>query len=119
MKNLLTMAALACAITLALNTSAGAHGFEGDRFFPPTPLTDDPFAVDELSLPEVQYNPAQAARELDVTGSFSPTSITGSGTSDFTLTVARNAPTGTFPITITGTGGGVTKSTTLTFSVER
>jgi len=48
-----------------------AHGFEGDRFFPPTPLTDDPFAVDELSLPEVQYNPATASKELDVTGSFS------------------------------------------------
>jgi subtilase family serine protease len=54
-----------------------------------------------------------------VTGSFSPTSITGSGTSDFTLTVSRTAPTGTYPITITGTGGGVTKSTTLTFSVDR
>ena len=50
---------------------ARAHGFEGDRFFPPTPLTDDPFAVDELSFPEVQYNPAQAAKELDITGSFS------------------------------------------------
>jgi kumamolisin len=55
----------------------------------------------------------------DVTGSFSPTYITGSGTSDFTLTVSRSAPTGTYPITITGTGGGVTKSTTLTFSVDR
>jgi len=54
-----------------------------------------------------------------VTGSFSPTSVTGSGSSDFTLTVARNAPTGTYPITITGTGGGTTKSTTLTFSVRR
>jgi kumamolisin len=54
-----------------------------------------------------------------VTGSFSPTSITGSGTSDFTLTVARNAPTGTYPITITGTSGGVSHSTTLTFQVRR
>ncbi len=54
-----------------------------------------------------------------VTGSFSPTSITGSGTSDFTLTVSRTAPTGTYPITITGTGGGVTKSTTLTFQVKK
>ncbi|MGB6690951.1 MAG: protease pro-enzyme activation domain-containing protein [Terracidiphilus sp.] len=56
-----------------------------------------------------------------VTGSFSPTSIgaPGSGTTDFTLTVARSAPTGTYPITITGTGGGVTKSTTLTFQVRR
>jgi subtilase family serine protease len=54
-----------------------------------------------------------------VTSSFSPASITGSGTSHFTLTVSRTAPTGTYPITITGTGGGVTKSTTLTFEVER
>jgi subtilase family serine protease len=54
-----------------------------------------------------------------VTGSFSPTSITGSGTSDFTLTVSRTAPTGTFPITITGTGGGITHTTTLTFEVLR
>jgi hypothetical protein len=33
--------------------------------------------------------------------------------------VSRTAPTGTFPITITGTGGGVTESTVLTFSVRR
>ncbi len=52
-----------------------------------------------------------------VTGSYSPTTSTGSGTSDFTLTVSRRAPEGTYPITITGTGGGITKSTTLTFSV--
>jgi hypothetical protein len=54
-----------------------------------------------------------------VTGSFSPTSITGSGTSDFTLTVSRTAPTGTYPITIKGTGGGITHTTTLTFTVLR
>ena len=56
-----------------------------------------------------------------VTFQFSPTSIAapGSGTSDFILTVAENAPTGTYPITITGTGGGVTKNTTLTFQVRR
>ena len=47
-----------------------AHGLEGDRFFPPTPLTDDPFAVDELSLPVVQYNPATASQEWDISGSF-------------------------------------------------
>jgi kumamolisin len=54
-----------------------------------------------------------------VTGSFSPTSVTGSGTTDFTLTVSKTAPTGTSTITITGTGGGVTKTTTLTFQVKR
>jgi kumamolisin len=54
-----------------------------------------------------------------VTGSFSPTSVTGSGTSDFTLTVSGSAPTGTSTITITGTSGSTTKTTTLTFQVRR
>jgi kumamolisin len=56
-----------------------------------------------------------------VTASFSPASIAapGSGTSDFNLTVARNAKTGTYPITITGTGGGITHTTTLTFEILR
>jgi subtilase family serine protease len=54
-----------------------------------------------------------------VTSSFSPASVTGSGTAHFNLSVSRNAASGTYPITITGTGGGVTKSTTLTFEVVR
>jgi len=72
MKLFIQGAAMACAIVI-LTTPAlvRAHGLEGDRFFPPTPLTDDPFAVDELSLPEVQYNPASASREVDITGSLS------------------------------------------------
>lgn len=32
-----------------------AHGFVGDRFFPPTITTDDPFATDELKFPSVSY----------------------------------------------------------------
>jgi len=71
MQKLFQRAALACALVILIAPAPiRAHGFEGDRFFPPTPLTDDPFAVDELSLPEIQYNPASANRELDVTGSF-------------------------------------------------
>jgi len=56
-----------------------------------------------------------------VTSSFTPASIAapGSGTSDFNLSVAGNAPRGTYPITITATGGGVTQSTTLTFQIRR
>ena len=54
-----------------------------------------------------------------VTGSFSHTSVTGSGTSDFTLTVSRSAPTGTHVITIKGTSGSVSETTTLTFTVVR
>jgi kumamolisin len=56
-----------------------------------------------------------------VTVSFSPASIAapGSGTSDMYLTVSRSAPIGTYPITITASGGGTTHTTTLTFSVRR
>src|SRR5580693_8297317 len=56
-----------------------------------------------------------------VTITFTPSSIAapGSGTSSMLLTVSRTAPTGTYPITITGTGGGVTPTTTLTFEVVR
>ena len=36
-------------------TIAAAHGFVGDRFFPPTIATDDPFATDELLLPSISY----------------------------------------------------------------
>jgi hypothetical protein len=70
MKSILATGALVCAIIIAIPTIARAHGFEGDRFFPPTPSTDDPFAVDELSLPAVTYNPATASKELDVNGAF-------------------------------------------------
>src|SRR5271170_5351856 len=35
--------------------TAHAHGFVGDRFFPPTIATDDPFATDELLLPSLSY----------------------------------------------------------------
>ena len=56
-----------------------------------------------------------------VTYSFTPASIAapGSGSAHFNLTVSRTAPTGTYPITITGTGGGVTHTTTLTFEILR
>lgn len=47
-------------------TSAFAHGFVGDRFFPPTIATDDPFATDELLLPSVSYIKSQGVGTTDV-----------------------------------------------------
>jgi subtilase family serine protease len=54
-----------------------------------------------------------------VTVSFSPTSITapGSGTSTMTIAVASTTAAGTYPITVTGTGGSVTQITTVTLTV--
>jgi hypothetical protein len=47
---------------------AGAHGFAGDRFFPATILTDDPFVADEMSLPTLTRPPTgpDGAQEIDL-----------------------------------------------------
>jgi hypothetical protein len=47
---------------------AGAHGFAGDRFFPATMLTDDPFVADEMSLPTFTRPPtaADGTHEFDL-----------------------------------------------------
>jgi len=47
---------------------AGAHGFAGDRFFPATILTDDPFVADEMSLPTFSRPPtaADGTHEFDL-----------------------------------------------------
>jgi hypothetical protein len=65
---------------LALTSSTTrlhAHGFEGDRFFPPTIATDDPFATDEFSVSASTFNNPAASdgsspktREVDVSSEF-------------------------------------------------
>jgi hypothetical protein len=52
------------------------------------------------------------------TASFSPTSITGSGTSTLTINTASNTRTGTRTLTITGTSGTLTHSTTVNLAVQ-
>jgi hypothetical protein len=49
------IAGIAACAALAPAALLEAHGFVGNRFFPPTLATDDPFAVDELALPEVSF----------------------------------------------------------------
>jgi hypothetical protein len=53
-----------------------------------------------------------------VTASFSPASVTGSGTSTLTVQVARNASRGARTITITGIGNTVSHSTSATLNVQ-
>jgi hypothetical protein len=62
-------AALAACTALSLLPSAvQAHGFVGDRFFPATILTDDPFVADEMSLPTFTVNPTgpDGSKEIDL-----------------------------------------------------
>jgi hypothetical protein len=49
------------------STTVHAHGFVGDRFFPPTIATDDPFATDELLLPSVSYSKSSDSPPVSTT----------------------------------------------------
>ena len=53
-----------------------------------------------------------------VTGTFSPTSITGSGSSTLTIRPARNAGRGARTITITGVSGSLSHSTSATLTIQ-
>ena len=59
--------ALATAVAFTPIKNVLAHGFAGDRFFPATLLTDDPFVADELSLPTFTRAPPapDGTQELD------------------------------------------------------
>jgi hypothetical protein len=56
------------ALALLMPIDANAHGFAGERFFPATILTDDPFVADEMSLPTVTRSQADVdgTREWDL-----------------------------------------------------
>ena len=53
------------------------------------------------------------------TVSFNPNPVPapGSGNSAMTITVGANTPAGTYPITVTGTGGGIQQNTMVTLTV--
>lgn len=52
--------ALAAVLSAGVGADVFAHGFAGERFFPATILTDDPFVADELSLPTFSRDPTAA-----------------------------------------------------------
>ena len=51
------------------------------------------------------------------TAGFSPASLNGSGSSTLNITTSTNTPGGTYTLKIIGTGGGLTRSTTVTLDV--
>jgi hypothetical protein len=72
----------AALLSVALAGFAGdayAHGFAGDRFFPATLQTDDPFVADEMSLPTLTKNPTDPSGgqsysvEVDIAKRLTPT----------------------------------------------
>ena len=72
---ILAFAALTACCNVSFTNNLWAHGFEGDRFFPPTIATDDPFATDEFSVSASSLNnPATSdgpkTREVDISTEF-------------------------------------------------
>lgn len=89
-RKFLWAAALGVACTSLSAPVAFGHGFSGQRFFPATLVTDDPFVADELSLPTVStFNNAPSGgnpptRETDVS-----VDIAKRITTDFGLEIGR------------------------------
>jgi hypothetical protein len=54
-----------------------------------------------------------------VSFSRNPIPAPGNGSSTMTFTVSASTPTGTYPITVKGTGGGIQQTTTVELTVER
>jgi hypothetical protein len=53
------------------------------------------------------------------TASFSPSSVTGSGTSTMTVSTGGNTPKGTYPnVTVTGTSGSLSHASTVSLTVN-
>ncbi|MEV7028323.1 hypothetical protein AB0O00_40190, partial [Kitasatospora sp. NPDC093558] len=53
-----------------------------------------------------------------VTAAFSPSSVTAGGSSTLTVSTAASTPSGTYPITVTGTGTSATHTATFTLTVN-
>jgi hypothetical protein len=61
-----------------------------------------------------------SGQPTSVTVSFSqnPIAAPGSGSSTMTLTVVQSTPAGTYPVTVTGTGGGLTHKATVSLTIK-
>jgi hypothetical protein len=70
-------AALSCAV--GISSSAVAHGVVGERFFPATITTDDPFAADELALPTISSFDHEIDVDFDYSKSIFPGFAIGVG----------------------------------------
>jgi hypothetical protein len=60
------------AASLLLPCDADAHGIVGDRFFPATIASDDPFAADELALPTISLGNHEEDYDFEYTKTIFP-----------------------------------------------
>jgi hypothetical protein len=69
----LLVASCSFGVIFAMSSPAAAHGVVGQRFFPATLTTDDPFVADEMSLPTVTHQKTStdpSVKETDINFDF-------------------------------------------------
>jgi hypothetical protein len=68
----ISVTALTLAIVCPMSGLAEAHGVVGDRFFPATIASDDPFAADELALPTISLGNHETDYDFEYTKTIFP-----------------------------------------------
>ncbi len=66
------LSAVAAIMAVAAASQASAHGVVGERFFPATISSDDPFAADELALPTITVFNHETDYDFDYSKSIVP-----------------------------------------------
>ena len=70
---------LLSSLVIEISSSASAHGVIGERFFPATITTDDPFAADEMALPTITSFNHETDYDFDYSKSIFPGFAIGVG----------------------------------------
>jgi hypothetical protein len=123
-------------ITITGTGSSGTHTTTYSLTVNPVPTNDFSISVSPTSGSVVQGNSATTTVSTAVTSgsaqtvslsasgvpsgasaTFNPTSVTAGNSSTLTISTAATTPTGTYPITITGTGTSATHSTSYSLTV--
>ncbi len=104
-------------------TSAGTPDFSlgvtpGTRTANPGTSTDYSVSVTALSGFSQSVTLSATGLPTGVTVNFSSNPVTPGASSSLTLTISSSAPSGTFPFTITGTGGGLIHTASATLVVS-
>lgn len=110
-------------ITLTVNSSGGNKDFSIS--VAPSSLTVRRSSFGNYTITISALNGFSGTVSLSVSGqgsrvstNLTPTSVTGSGTSTLTVNVNRKAQVGSRTLTITGTSGSLTHSTTATLTIQ-
>ena len=108
-------------VTLVVNAPQGDFGLSAS----PSSQTVTPGSSTSYTVGVSPINGFSGAVSFSVSGlpnqasaSFNPSSVTGSGNTTMTVTTGKRTKAGTYPLTITGSSGSLTHSTSVSLVVQ-